>query len=227
VTEHEAESRGRRPIRSFVRRDGRLTPAQRRALSELWPRYGLPADGPALNPATEFGRRAPLWLEIGFGDGDVLHTLAAEHPDTDFIGIEVHRPGIGHLLNALAAAGRDNVRVMAGDAGEILRSRFAAESLARVLVLFPDPWPKKRHHKRRLIQPALADELARVLAPGGLLHLATDWADYAEHMRAVLDPHPGFAALDPAAGARRPPTKFERRGLGKGHSVTDLLYRRR
>jgi len=217
-----------RPIRSFVRREGRLTTAQQRALDELWPHYGVPADGEVLDPASLFGRRAPLWLEIGFGNGEVLRHMAASHPGIDFLGIEVHRPGIGHLLNGLAGDGLDNVRVMTGDAADILREQIGAGSLSRVLVFFPDPWPKKRHHKRRLIQPAFVDELARALVPDGILHLATDWADYAAHMHGVLEAHSAFA--DAAHGGRpgyRPPTRFEERGLRKGHAVEDLLYRRR
>ncbi len=223
----EAEP-GRRPIRSFVRREGRLTTAQQRALDEHWPRFGIAADNRPLDPQALFGRAAPLWLEIGFGDGEALHHIASLHPEVDFIGIEVHRPGVGHLLNRVADSGLDNVRVVSADATEVLRNQIPDGLLARALIFFPDPWPKKRHHKRRLIQPAFADELARVIAPGGALHLATDWADYAEHMHAVLDDHPAFAA--DASGERpdyRPPTKFEERGLRKGHGVEDLLYTRR
>lgn len=220
---------GYRPIRSFVRREGRLTPAQQRALDELWPFYGLDDAGQRLQPQAIFGRTAPLWLEIGFGNGEALRHMAGLYPQIDFLGIEVHRPGVGHLLNGLAADGLSNVRVMTGDASEILRDQVAASLLSRVLVFFPDPWPKKRHHKRRLIQPAFVDELARVLQPGGLLHLATDWADYAEHMHAVLGAHAAFDNTAPEGAERpayRPPTRFEERGLRKGHTVADLLYRR-
>lgn len=216
-----------RPVRSFVRREGRLTPAQQRALDDLWPRYGLPADDAPLEPAAHFGREAPLWLEIGFGNGEALRHMAALYPDIDFIGIEVHRPGVGHLLNGLAADGLTNVRVMTGDAADILRARVAAGQLARVLIFFPDPWPKKRHHKRRLIQPGFADELARVLVPDGIVHLATDWADYALQIRAVLGEHPWFSEAGTGRPAYRPPTRFETRGRSKGHRVEDLLYRRR
>ena len=217
-----------RPIRSFVRREGRLTDAQQRALDEHWPRFGLSADGDALDPVAVFGRRAPVWLEIGFGNGEALRHMAAHHPEVDFIGIEVHRPGVGHLLNAIAADELTNVRVMSADAVEILRARIADAALARVLIFFPDPWPKKRHHKRRLIQPPFAAELARVLEPGGILHLATDWADYAEHMHAVLDDHPAFTHSGTHERPDyRPPTRFEERGLKKGHGVEDLLYQRK
>ncbi len=217
-----------RPIRSFVLREGRLTEGQRRALDALWPRYGLDPDS-RIDGAALFGREAPLWLEIGFGNGEALHHMAALHPEVDFLGIEVHRPGIGHLLRSLDEDGIDNVRVMRADAAEVVRERMPTGSLERVLVFFPDPWPKKRHHKRRLIQPAFADALARVLRPGGHLHLATDWADYAEHMRAVLDPHPGFVDTVGGRAGRpvyRPPTRFEARGARKGHAVHDLIYRR-
>ena len=224
------ETEGRyRPIRSFVRREGRLTPAQRRALAALWPRFGIAADGRPLEPEAIFGRSAPLWLEIGFGNGDALHHMAVSHPEIDFIGVEVHRPGVGHLLNRLAEQGLCNVRVACTDAVELLRQQVATHSLARVLIFFPDPWPKKRHHKRRLIQPAFVDELARVLKPGGALHLATDWGDYADHMRGVLDDHPAFHAPDGATIERpayRPPTRFETRGRNRGHGVVDLFYLR-
>ena len=221
---------GHRPIRSFVLREGRLTHAQRRALDTLWPRYGVDPAG-TIAPQALFGRRAPLWLEIGFGNGEALHHMAQLRPDVDFLGIEVHRPGVGHLLNALAADDVDNVRVINADAAEVIRDCLPAGILDRVLVFFPDPWPKKRHHKRRLIQPDFVDVIARVLAPGGHLHLATDWADYADHMRAVLDPHAAFVNTAGDAGWAerpdyRPATRFEQRGARKGHTVHDLLYRR-
>jgi tRNA (guanine-N7-)-methyltransferase len=224
-----ATPEAQRPIRSFVLRQGRLTRGQERALTRLWPRYGVaPTD--ILDLAALFGRTAPVWLEIGFGHGEALRHMAARHPEIDFLGLEVHRPGVGHLLNGLEADGLTNVRVLRADAAEVLQACMPAAGLARVLVFFPDPWPKKRHHKRRLIQPGFADALAAVLAPGGHLHLATDWGDYAEHMRAVLDPHAAF--INTAEGwaerpAYRPETRFEQRGTDKGHAVYDLLYRRR
>ncbi len=224
----DTAERRMRPLRSFVLREGRLTDAQRRALTALWPLYGVEPAG-TLDFSALFGRRAPVWLEIGFGNGEALHHMARLSPEIDFVGIEVHRPGVGRLLNALAAEGLTNVRVICADAAEVIRAHIAAGSLARVLVFFPDPWPKKRHHKRRLIQPAFTAELARVLAPGGMLHLATDWADYTEHMQAVLAQQPEFGHT--AAGAPRPEyrpqTRFEARGMNKGHAVVDLLYRRR
>ncbi len=221
-----------RPVRSFVLREGRLTVGQQRALAELWPHYGIdrPSRRETIDWSAAFGRRAPLWLEIGFGNGDALREIAALHPQVNCLGIEVHRPGVGHLLQGLVQDGLDNVRVMCSDAAEVLREHVAEATFERVLVFFPDPWPKKRHHKRRLIQPAVAAELARVIAPGGHLHLATDWPDYAEHMDAVLEAEPGFAnAADGWAvrPAYRPRTRFEARGEGKGHPVFDLIYRRR
>ena len=217
-----------RPVRSYVLREGRLTPGQQRALEALWPRYGIerPADGSAIDFDAAFGRAAPVWLEIGFGNGDALRRVAARHPEVNCVGIEVHRPGIGHLLRELAEEGLDNVRVIRADAAEVLRDAVGDGALTRVLVFFPDPWPKKRHHKRRLIQPGFAAELARVLAPGGVLHLATDWTDYAVHMRSVLDAQPALVAA-PEAADERPRTRFEARGERKGHAVQDLIYRRR
>ncbi len=227
----QATERRQRPVRSFVLREGRLTPAQQRALDALWPSYGLerPAGGERLDLDAAFGRSAPTWLEIGFGNGDALRHMAALHPEVNLLGIEVHRPGVGRLLQGLAADGHRHVRVMRADAAEVVREHLADACLNRVLVFFPDPWPKKRHHKRRLIQPAIAAELARVLVPGGHLHLATDWADYAEHMAAVLDAEP--ALMNTADGwadrpAYRPRTRFEVRGESKGHAVYDLIYRR-
>jgi len=225
-------ARRHRPVRSFVLREGRLTPAQQRALETLWPHYGIdrPASGDGIDWPRAFGRNAPLWLEIGFGNGDALRRIAALHPQINCLGIEVHRPGVGHLLQGLAQDGLTNVRVIRADAAEVLREHVAAAAFERVLVFFPDPWPKKRHHKRRLIQPSVATELARVIAPGGHLHLATDWPDYAEHMHAVLSAEPRFANTADAWAERpayRPRTRFEARGEGKGHPVFDLIYQRR
>ena len=217
-----------RPISSFVLREGRLTDGQRRALEELWPRYGVDATQTIAPPAL-FGREAPVWLEIGFGNGEALRHMAGRHPEVDFLGIEVHRPGVGRLMNALAEDGLTNVRVLRADAAEVVRERIPEAALDRVLVFFPDPWPKKRHHKRRLIQPAFLDALARVLVPDGQLHLATDWMDYAAHMHTVLDAHPAFehtGADETERPPYRPATHFEQRGTHKGHDVRDLLYRR-
>ena len=223
-------SRGHhRPVRSFVRREGRMTPAQRRALEALWPRYGVEPPARPLDPAAVFGRHAPLALEIGFGDGAVLAAMAAARPDWDFLGVEVHRPGVGRLLARLEREGLQNVRVACADAVEVLRDWLPDGALAAVYIFFPDPWPKKRHRKRRLVQPAFGGLLVRKLAPGARLHLATDWEDYAAHMRAVLEATAGLRNLAGAGAwaerpAERPPTKYETRGRRLGHRVFDLAY---
>ena len=226
----DPEQRPDRRIRSFVLRQGRITDAQQRAFDAHWQRYGLDFAGTPRDFAAVFGRRAPLVLEIGFGNGEqLLHATQAE-PDRDFIGIEVHRPGVGRLLNGLADAGVDNVRLYQHDAVEVLEREIAPASLAEVRIYFPDPWPKKRHHKRRLIQPDFVALVASRIASGGRLHLATDWADYAEHMQSVLDIAPGWRREAHHATAERPAwridTHFERRGLKLGHGVWDLVYER-
>lgn len=219
-----------RHIRSFVRREGRLTPAQKRALDELWPRYGIDGRNEPLDLPALFGRNAPVVLEIGFGNGEALAELAAAHPENNFLGIEVHRPGVGHLLNLLAARGIANVRVVVADAKEILAARIPDESLAAVHLFFPDPWPKKRHHKRRLLQPDFAQLVRRKLRTGGVIHLATDWQDYAQWMMETLTAAEGFenVAGRGCYGERgeRPLTRFERRGVRLGHAVRDLRFRR-
>ena len=221
-----------RKIRSFVKRPGRLTAAQRRALSDLLPRFGVAAGaGVRLDLDELFGRTAPRVLDIGFGDGEALVTCAANYGDIDYLGVEVHEPGIGHLLLLLEKANLRNVRVIARDAVEVVRDLRDA-CVDAVNLFFPDPWPKKRHHKRRIVQPPFVAELARVLKPEGLLYVATDWADYAEHTRAVIGAEPRFAQIgDPSdlchnPLAFRPPTKFERRGRRLGHEVVDLHYRK-
>jgi len=219
-----------RRIRSFVRRPGRLTAAQRRALATLWPRYGLALDDRAAL-CEYFARPTRRVMEIGFGNGDVIAELAADHLELDYLGIEVHEPGIGRLLLSLEAHGLDNVRVLAGDAVEIVPELIPPESLAAINIFFPDPWHKKRHHKRRLIQPELVGHLARCLVTNGALHLATDWPDYAEHMVTTLNASALFRPI-PAAELgsdpiwERRPTKFERRGERLGHPVVDLYYSR-
>ena len=219
-------------IRSFVVRAGRIGPGQVRALAELAPRFVLPfvATGP-VDFTEVFGRQAPLVVEIGFGMGSTTATMAAAAPAQNFLGIEVHPPGVGALLQRIDAAGLANVRIVQHDAVEVLESMIAPASLAAVHVFFPDPWHKKRHHKRRLIQPALVGLLASRLAPGATLHCATDWQPYAEQMLDVLSAEP---ALVNAAGdgyaprpASRPLTKFEQRGLDRGHGVWDLLFTKR
>jgi tRNA (guanine-N7-)-methyltransferase len=220
-----------RRIRSFVRRQGRLTASQRRALENLMPRYGLPTSPAPWDFVRLFGRDAPLTLEIGFGNGETLLALAQAHAEQDFIGIEVHRPGVGSLLNRLANANITNVRVVCNDAWEVLTGCVPDESLDNVLLYFPDPWPKKRHHKRRLVQPEFIALLASKLKRGGLFHTATDWTEYAEHMSTLLSGCMHFAVTPmdttgPQIPAR-PRTKFEQRGIHLGHSVHELAYRRR
>jgi tRNA (guanine-N7-)-methyltransferase len=223
-------SPGRR-IRSFVLRQGRFTPAQQRAFDQHWSRYGLEPTGRTQDFSTHFTRCAPLVLEIGFGNGEqLLHSAQAE-AGRDFVGVEVHRPGVGRLMNGLAEAGVDNVRLYAHDAVEVLANEMAPASLAEARIYFPDPWHKKRHNKRRLVQPEFLALLASRVARGGRLHLATDWADYAEHIRDVLASAPDWRIdarhADPAV---RPPwrieTHFERRGLRLGHGVWDFVHER-
>jgi len=220
-----------RSIRSFVQRQGRITPSQQRALDELLPRFGLTYRAEVFDIPAIFGREAPLWLEIGFGSGDSLAEIAAARPQVDFIGIEVHRPGVGKLLNSIQQRDLHNLRVVCHDAVEVLRDCIADAALDRLLLFFPDPWHKKRHHKRRIVNPQFAELVRRKLAVGGVWHLATDWQDYAEWMLEHLDAAPG---LDNCAGPGqyserpdyRPLTRFERRGMRLGHGVWDLLYRR-
>ncbi len=222
----------RRAVRSFVLRQGRITDGQARALATLWSRYGLdvPVAGePALDLDTVFGRHAPRVLEIGFGNGEALLTAAGSDPDRDYIGIEVHGPGVGRLLHNAAAAGLANLRVFRHDAVEVLQRAIADGAIAEFRVYFPDPWHKKRHHKRRLIQPSFVQLLRSRLCSGGIVHLATDWPDYAEQMLAVMDAAPGFRnRAGTGAYSPRPPsrplTRFEQRGLDRGHPVADLIH---
>jgi tRNA (guanine-N7-)-methyltransferase len=218
-----------RKIRSFVRRPGRATAAQRKALASLMPRYGVPFTEQPLDCAALFGREAPRVLDIGFGDGEALLSAAVNRPDVDYLGVEVHEPGIGHLLLLLERADVHNVRVIERDVVEVIEHMLTERAFDAVNLFFPDPWPKKRHHKRRLVQPEFVRRLATVLRPGGLFHVATDWAGYAEHVAEVMRQSPQFAQIgDPTAEALalRAPTKFERRGRTLGHDVHDLYYRR-
>jgi tRNA (guanine-N7-)-methyltransferase len=221
-----------RSIRSFVMRAGRMTAGQERALTELWPRYGVEFSPAPLSLDALFGRRAPRTLEIGFGNGEHLASLAAAHPERDYFGVEVHRPGVGHLLMLAETRGLGNLRVSSHDAVEVLRAQIEPAALDEVLVLFPDPWHKKRHHKRRLIQPPFVELLASRLAPGGVLRLATDWEDYALQMLDVLrGAQRSFANLSPTGDwmprpEERAPTRFEKRGARLGHGVWDLAFRR-
>ncbi|GAB3025215.1 MULTISPECIES: tRNA (guanosine(46)-N7)-methyltransferase TrmB [Oleiagrimonas] len=221
----------RRPVRSFVLREGRITPAQQRAFDAHWARFGLDYKGQPRDLDAVFDRRAPRVLEIGFGNGEALAWAATHDPDRDYIGVEVHRPGVGRLMNALAEAEATNVRIYRHDAVEVLREEIAPESLDEVRVWFPDPWPKKRHHKRRLIQPDFVALIATRVRPGGLLHLATDWAEYAEHMIEVMEASSAWRNREgPGNVSERPAwrieTHFERRGLRLGHDVCDLIYER-
>jgi tRNA (guanine-N7-)-methyltransferase len=221
-----------RAVRSFVVRAGRATVAQQRALTELWPVYGIEYANELLDLDEVFGRRASRMIEIGFGAGEALLAFAKQHPDIDCIGIEVHRPGVGHLLLETHAAELRNLRIICHDAVEVLRDQLAVESIAIAHIFFADPWPKKRHHKRRLIQPPFVTTLGRVMHSQAVLRLATDWEHYAHHIRAVLDVSPEFenASLDTGFVARtdaRPLTRFERRGQRLGHAVWDLEYRKK
>lgn len=222
---------GHRRVRSFVLRQGRFTPAQQRAFDALWPRFGIDYSGRPRDFAAAFGRQAPLVLEIGFGNGEALRFAGAQDPDRNHIGVEVHAPGVGRLLNALDADGTGNVRVYHHDAVEVLENEIADGALDEVRIYFPDPWHKKRHNKRRLVNPDFAALLARKLASGGRLHLATDWQDYAEQMWDVLDATTGLVnRAGPRGHVPRPPwrpqTHFEARGRRLGHGVWDLLYDR-
>jgi len=215
------------PIRSYVLRQGRFSPAQQRAYAELMPKLGVAYRAEPVDLAAHFGRHAPVVVEIGSGMGETTVRIAAEHPATDYLAIEVHAPGVGSLLRQVEEAGLTNVRVVQHDAVEVLRDMIPPASLAGIHVFFPDPWPKKRHHKRRLVQPDFTALAASRLAPGGRLHAATDWQEYAEHMLAVLEATPGLANLSPGFSDRpewRPETKFERRGRRLGHGVRDLLF---
>ncbi len=220
-----------RAIRSFVTRSGRITSAQERALEELWPRYGVETGATPLDLDTLFGRRARRVAEVGFGNGDHLLALAAAHPAEDFLGIEVHRPGLGRLLLQLEQRALGNVRVVCRDAVEVLERCLDGSCLDEILILFPDPWPKKRHHKRRLIQPPFVALLAERLRSGGALRLATDWEPYAVEMLATLSAEGRLRNVAAEGGfvprpAERSPTRFERRGERLGHQVWDLEFRR-
>jgi tRNA (guanine-N7-)-methyltransferase len=219
-----------RTIRSFVRRTGRLTIAQRRELEGFPGQYGLEPGRALLDLPEIFGRSAPLWVEIGFGDGDSLVQLAADNPALNFIGIEVYPPGVGHILQMIREQELSNLRIIREDAADVLQRNFPNHAIDNVMLYFPDPWPKKRHHKRRLVQSPFIELLARKIRPGGLLYMATDWEDYAQHIKRVMTQSPfvelvGIQRLT-ARSEHRPETKFERRGRALGHSVWDLAYKR-
>jgi len=229
----ETDKRPHRQIRSFVLREGRLTPGQQRAFDTLWPKWGLEYQARELDLRDLFGNDNPVFLEIGFGNGEGLAEMARSHPDRNYLGVEVHGPGVGHLLIRLQESRCSNVRAIRHDAVEVLDNMLPAASLAGVYLFFPDPWHKKRHHKRRILQPAFLDKLARIIRGGGFFHAATDWQDYAEHMMGVLSADqerfenqagPGRYAIRPS---ERPLTKFEQRGQRLGHGVWDLIFIRR
>jgi tRNA (guanine-N7-)-methyltransferase len=206
-----------------------MSPAQRRACEELLPRYGV-TPAPALDFEVVFGRKAPVVLEIGFGMGETTAAIAGAHPQVDFLAVDVHLPGVGALLRSIAASELTNLRVLHHDALEVVGTMIAPATLSGIHVFFPDPWPKKRHHKRRLLGGVFVHELALRLALGGYLHVATDWEDYAQEILAALESEPMLANAAPGFASRpawRPLTKFERRGIGLGHTVRDLVFRRR
>ncbi len=216
-------SRRQRTVRSFVRRAGRITPAQKRALQTLWPVYGIDYQPGELKLDEVFGRKAQRIMEIGFGNGELLVSMAAQSPDTDFIGVEVHEPGVGHCLLAIQSQNLTNVRVICHDAIEVLKHQIPDRSLQAVHLFFPDPWPKKRHHKRRIVQPDFVELISQKIDTGGLLHTATDWDEYAEWMEATILANKGFQQVD-AADGRRPQTKFEQRGKRLGHQITERFF---
>jgi tRNA (guanine-N7-)-methyltransferase len=219
-----------RPIRSFVLRQGRMSRAQRLARDELLPVYGIAFDRHVLDFEQLFERHAPTILEIGFGMGETTAHIAVQHPELNFVGIEVHSPGVGSLLKQIAAQELTNVRVIQHDAVEVVRDMIAPESLRGIHVFFPDPWPKKRHHKRRLLQPDFVSALSKRLEHGGYLHVATDWQAYAEQILEVMAAEPTLENSAPRYAPRpayRPQTKFETRGLRLGHGVWDIIFRRR
>jgi tRNA (guanine-N7-)-methyltransferase len=220
-----------RNIRSFVLRKGRMTIAQQHALDELWPHYGIEPGSTMLDYDDHFERPADVIVEIGFGNGESTWQMAEQEPEKNFIGIEVHKPGVGHLLMALEENHINNVRIACEDAVPFLRQRIPAGSLAGVRIYFADPWPKKRHHKRRIIQPEFVRLLAERMDKDGILHLATDWQPYAEHVLEVMQDSPDFINLSPSGDYCerpdwRPYTKYEARGERLGHKVRDLLYQR-
>jgi tRNA (guanine-N7-)-methyltransferase len=218
-----------RPIRSFVLRQGRVSNAQRRAHDELLPQFGIPYAPHLIDLDLAFGRRAPKTLEIGFGMGETTAAIAAQHPENDYLGIEVHTPGVGSLLKRIAELNLINVRIIQHDAVEVLRDMIAPSTFDAVHIFFPDPWPKKRHHKRRLIQPPLISLLCERMKPGAYLHAATDWQEYAGQILAVMSAEPRLVNTSEDYTPRpsyRPQTKFETRGLKLGHGVWDIIFRR-
>ena len=218
----------RRPIRSFVLRQGRMSDGQQRACEALYPRYGVTSDAP-IDFAALFGRDAPVVLEIGFGMGETTAAIAAARPDLDFLGVDVHWPGVGALLRRIESAGLSNVRVLRHDAVDVVERMIGPASLDGVHIFFPDPWPKKRHHKRRLLKSRFVHALANCLVPGGYVHVATDWLPYADEILETLTAEPLLANTAERFAPRpqwRPLTKFEQRGMARGHEVRDMVFRR-
>jgi tRNA (guanine-N7-)-methyltransferase len=218
-------------IRSFVQRSGRITPAQQQALEQQWDHYGLQLDTGLLKLQQVFGNSHPVILEIGFGMGDSLISMASDMPEHNFLGIEVHRPGVGRILHQAAVAGLENIRVFCDDAVEVLHQCISNHSLTGVQLFFPDPWHKKKHHKRRLVQAPFVQDIRAKLILGGNFHMATDWQPYAEHMLEIMEAAEGFVNSQGTGKYApqpnfRPITKFQRRGENKGHSVWDLIYYR-
>lgn len=218
-------------IRSFVIRAGRITEGQKKAFDACWPRMGLSLFAGAIDPATVFGRKAPLVLEIGFGMGDSLLEMARNEPEKNFIGIEVHPPGVGRLINLAVQSELNNLRVYMADAMDVLEDCIPDNSIDRLQLYFPDPWHKKKHHKRRILQPQFVQKLRPKLAIGGIFHMATDWQPYAEHMLEVMTAAEGFSNIQPQGTYAhrpdyRPITKFEKRGERLGHGVWDLLFQK-
>ena len=225
-----SELGGRGHIRSFVLRQGRVSAAQARHYDEGMPRWGIPYRAAPLDLAAAFGRSAPPVLEIGCGMGETTAAIAAAHPDIDYLGIEVHSPGVGSLLKEISGRGLSNVRVIQHDAVEVVRDMIPVGALSGIHIFFPDPWPKKRHHKRRLIQPTFVALLASRLALGGYLHCATDWEEYAEQMLEVLGAEASLRNAAERFAPRpsyRPQTKFEARGMRLGHGIRDIVFVRR
>ncbi len=225
-------ARPKRTIRSFVLREGRMTNSQKNAIAENWSCYGLDVTGDTLDMEDVFQRRAPTFLEIGFGMGGNLVAMAEASPENNYIGIEVHRPGVGRLLMDAREKKLTNLKVFNHDAVEVLKQVIADESLDGVFLFFPDPWPKAKHHKRRIVQPEFAALVARKLKPGGFFHMATDWADYAESMLTVMNAMTMYVNRAADGGAvdkpsYRPQTKFEQRGRRLGHGIWDLIFERK
>jgi len=225
--DHPAQlSQFQRKIRSFVRREGRMSKRQSAAFESLFHKYGLEFRGQALDLDVLFERSAPIILEIGFGMGDSLAAMAKANPDTNFVGIEVHRPGVGSLLATIEEQDISNIRIFCHDAVEVLQQSIPDHSLEGIHIFFPDPWPKNRHFKRRLIQAGFVKLLSLKLKPHGRLHIATDWKNYAEWIEEIMNSCPDFSRLPPDTHHQRPTTKFEKRGIKLGHGVWDLIYQK-